>query len=96
MNEGAAKAERRAARARGEERNAAGKLSPRRETKSLWDSLNHEQRGQWRSKFRPTRARLRRGRFSDVIRSYNPSHVSWTLNGVKYVTRYTSLAQVQP
>jgi hypothetical protein len=65
MNQRAAKALRRAARAdeRGEWYTTSTghkKRLPGKATKSLWASLNHKQRGQWRSKMPATRAKLKR------------------------------------
>ena len=62
MNEGIAKALRRQARERGLGTTAPGRgmVIPGRETKALWQSLTHKERGQWRSKLPPTRAARRK------------------------------------
>src|SRR5262245_2563834 len=65
MNERAAKALRRAARA---EDVASGSMTaasrsrrlPGKATKSLWESLNHRERGQWSRRWPATRAKLKR------------------------------------
>lgn len=62
MNEGIAKALRRQARAQGLATTAPGRgtVIPGRETKALWSSLSHKQRGQWRTKLPRTRASKRK------------------------------------
>lgn len=74
MNEGIAKALRRQARAAGQQTTAPGRgtVVPGRETKALWSSLSHKQRGQWRGKLPATRAALRRSvrkTFAKMLRS---------------------------
>lgn len=61
MNEGAAKALRREARKSGQVTGAGrGYVIPGKETKALWSSLDHKQRGEWRSKLPGTRAARRK------------------------------------
>lgn len=52
MNEGIAKALRRRERTQGRQTTAPGRgtVIPGKEAKALWASLNHRQRGEWRSK----------------------------------------------
>lgn len=62
MNEGIAKALRRKARSEGYGVTAPGRgtVIPGKETKALWRSLTHRQRGQWRKQLPQTRAALRK------------------------------------
>jgi hypothetical protein len=62
VNEGAAKALRRRARAAGIQSTAPGRgtVIPGKESKALWSSLSHKQRGEWRSKLPATRAANKR------------------------------------
>ncbi len=92
MNEGAAKAYRRQQRTLGVTPAAPGRgyVIPGHEIKALWSSLSHKQRGDWRRKFGPSRATLRKvaalnstGRVTDVVFraggvvTYYPDNVSY-------------------
>jgi hypothetical protein len=69
VNQGAAKALRRQARASSNAPNrdrvvnadgSPGKFIPGSFAKALWDAMNHKQRGRWRAKLDPTAAQVRR------------------------------------
>lgn len=62
MNEGIAKALRRKARSEGYGVTAPGRgtVIPGKETKALWRSLTHRQRGEWRKQLPQTRAARRK------------------------------------
>lgn len=89
MNEGFAKALRRQARAQGLATTAPGRgtVIPGRETKALWSSLNHKQRGQWRAKLPPTRAAARAAlayfirQFAEYPRDYVEDMVDVVVTG---------------
>ncbi len=72
MNEGIAKALRRQARARGLSVTSPGRgtVIPGKETKALWESMTHKERGQWRAKLAATRAKARRTAQRAAVRHF--------------------------
>ncbi len=93
MNEGIAKALRRDARAKGLGiRRTDGAIAvPGKETKALWNSLSHKERGQWRRQLAPTRAaqkrlcRVRTASFAGLRQVRVPGVVDFKRGSVRYV-----------